>query len=756
MSYTARPTVRVMLAVLATVALFSFTNDATAQVTLPYVEDFESTMGETYQVDTASLTGAPDFGFFTSSQGNGRLRMNAGAGYAQSGAGAATLDKAFNGGGDVANDLVLTLNMTNYAVANDLVELTFSFMDHGDENDLNDRVWVRGSSLGAWIEVANLNQLGTTGFYETVVVDLSTALAGGGQDFTATFQLRFGQQDNFSSQSVTTFDGFTFDDISLDVIAADDVAVTAILSPGNGTCGGSMTDVAVEVTNLGSNSQSAIPVTIDVVGDATFMGMTTAVGPLLNGDSEIVSLPVDLFSAQNITVTASTQLAGDLVPGNDAATGPVTLSLGAIPGTTSPTICAGSTTTLSVTPEPMVTYEWYDVPTGGMPLATGDTFTTPSVSAPTTFYVQRALGMLENLGAVDALIGSVSGFDNFDFGLVFDVTAPTVVLQQVYVYPVSTGDVTINLLDSNDVVLQSATVTVAAVNQKTPIPLGFTIPQGTGYQLNAAGSTVTQLFRNSNGAMYPYTGTGVTITGTINNLTAFYYYFYDWEVQSASGCAAERTPAMVSVSGALCNYDVSIDKTGPANAMLGDTIDYTVTVTNSGPDPVASVVVTDPTVEGLTFVSNTGDCSTAYPCDLGLMDAGETRTITSTYDVASDFGGDAIINVATAVTSGDADPSNDSDDAVTTIDSMGTGGGGTGGEGGSTTSVGGGASSGGSDAGGGGEGGAGNGGQIIDSGCGCHVVGSGSNGDRGSKSESLWLLVGLGLLVGARRRRRAA
>src|SRR5262249_13512893 len=36
---------------------------------------------------------------------------------------------------------------------------------------------------------------------------------------------------------------------------------------------------------------------------------------------------------------------------------------------------------------------------------------------------------------------------------------------------------------------------------------------------------------------------------------------------------------------------------------------------------------------GLTFVSNTGDCTTAFPCALGSLAPGATRTITSTFTV---------------------------------------------------------------------------------------------------------------------------
>ncbi|SOD12166.1 putative Ig domain-containing protein [Pedobacter xixiisoli] len=52
-------------------------------------------------------------------------------------------------------------------------------------------------------------------------------------------------------------------------------------------------------------------------------------------------------------------------------------------------ICAGSSTVLTVNnPDLNLTYRWYTTPNGGTPLHTGTTYTTPALSATTTFYVE--------------------------------------------------------------------------------------------------------------------------------------------------------------------------------------------------------------------------------------------------------------------------------------------------------------------------------------------------------------------------------
>ena len=60
--------------------------------------------------------------------------------------------------------------------------------------------------------------------------------------------------------------------------------------------------------------------------------------------------------------------------------------------------------------------------------------------------------------------------------------------------------------------------------------------------------------------------------------------------------------------------------------MAGTNIVYTITVTNAGPSDATGVTLVDPTPPGLTFVSNAGDCTTAFPCDLGTLPRAATRT----------------------------------------------------------------------------------------------------------------------------------
>ncbi len=83
--------------------------------------------------------------------------------------------------------------------------------------------------------------------------------------------------------------------------------------------------------------------------------------------------------------------------------------------------------------------------------------------------------------------------------------------------------------------------------------------------------------------------------------------------------------------------DLQITKAGPATAVAGTNVVYTITVTNAGPSDATGVTLTDPTPPGLTFVSNAGDCTTAFPCTLGTLPPAATRTITATFAVPSGY-----------------------------------------------------------------------------------------------------------------------
>ncbi|HSM54833.1 MAG TPA: DUF11 domain-containing protein, partial [Candidatus Sulfomarinibacteraceae bacterium] len=124
--------------------------------------------------------------------------------------------------------------------------------------------------------------------------------------------------------------------------------------------------------------------------------------------------------------------------------------------------------------------------------------------------------------------------------------------------------------------------------------------------------------------------------------------------------------------------DLSIEKTGPANATRDVSFDYNVTVLNSGPSTAENVVVTDNLPSGLRFEDGESSlqCSAAgsvVTCNLGNVAANATEnlTIAVTPLVAGD---DPLLNRASvsSVTT-DRDLNNNESDFVSTSVTVDTG-----------------------------------------------------------------------------------
>jgi uncharacterized repeat protein (TIGR01451 family) len=114
--------------------------------------------------------------------------------------------------------------------------------------------------------------------------------------------------------------------------------------------------------------------------------------------------------------------------------------------------------------------------------------------------------------------------------------------------------------------------------------------------------------------------------------------------------------------------DLSIVKTGPASASVGQTLLYTLTIGNAGPSAAQGIVVDDPTPAGLSFVSASAPCEGGFPCALGTLGAGGSAAIEVRFAVPADYVGDRVVNTATvAAATPDPNPADNTGSATTTI-----------------------------------------------------------------------------------------
>jgi uncharacterized repeat protein (TIGR01451 family) len=132
-----------------------------------------------------------------------------------------------------------------------------------------------------------------------------------------------------------------------------------------------------------------------------------------------------------------------------------------------------------------------------------------------------------------------------------------------------------------------------------------------------------------------------------------------------------------TTSTALASADLSVTKTGPANAIVGNSFSYTIVATNNGPDAAPVPLVTDNRPGGLAAVSTMSppagwncisDGSGQHTCSTPSMAVGATATFTLTVTPVPGFpAGPFTNNVIVGSPATDPVPGNNSSSATTTL-----------------------------------------------------------------------------------------
>lgn len=99
-------------------------------------------------------------------------------------------------------------------------------------------------------------------------------------------------------------------------------------------------------------------------------------------------------------------------------------------------------------------------------------------------------------------------------------------------------------------------------------------------------------------------------------------------------------------SGDEADLEVTIDL--PAGPRPGLEYDWSITVANNGPADATNVELDGVLPGGFTFGSNSGDCTSGYPCLFANIPAGASRTVSTRACVARDYDGpDPVVFEAT-------------------------------------------------------------------------------------------------------------
>jgi hypothetical protein len=188
---------------------------------------------------------------------------------------------------------------------------------------------------------------------------------------------------------------------------------------------------------------------------------------------------------------------------------------------------------------------WYDANYNY--LWSGNTFTTPVLNTTTTYYVQNTDVYADTVFAEPHSNGiGGGGFVNTDQYEIFNSYLPFT-LSSVLVYAQSAGGFTVELQDENGVVLETMNATVPAGSSR--VDLNFSVPVANNLRLVGKSITTGGLYRNNNSATYPYDLQNVLSIIGASAGASYYYYFYDWEIQTTnSTCSSAMMPVEAVVS----------------------------------------------------------------------------------------------------------------------------------------------------------------------------------------------------------------
>jgi hypothetical protein len=270
--------------------------------------------------------------------------------------------------------------------------------------------------------------------------------------------------------------------------------------------------------------------------------------------------------------------------------------------------CGPGTVALAATTTAGSTLNWYDVPTGGTALGTGTSFTTPSISNNTTYYVSASGGNTLERYRVGYVNTAGYSFLTQTVGWGAMFTAHTnCTLDSVYVYPTGTGTISIKILDpSNNVLFTGPTVNISGTGtEKVGVHVGAGLIPG-NYKMGMSSTGVTNLGSQPTGTTmaYPFVSVPLTITSGSQGtgaVAAVYYWFYDWVISTGSSCVSNRLPvvatikpapsATISYSGTpFCNASgtVNVSHTGTTGGTYSSTPGLAINSTTGAIDLTAS------------------------------------------------------------------------------------------------------------------------------------------------------------------------
>jgi hypothetical protein len=231
-------------------------------IALPFLDDMEYLPIQTVVSNQMGLQGDGRYDF-SSNTDAGRIRTFVNTGLAYSGQRALTLDanRYFSGGN--SNFLDATFNLSGYNIEDSDIRLNFSYKNHGQKSNANNKVWVRGKDTDPWIEAYDLfanQKIAQEGYKTPPGIEISSLLSANNKNFSSSFQVRMGQWGRMITADYAAGAGYTFDDIKIFTVT-DDIQMLSLVQPAAANCGlGNSESIVVQIRNSSARDITNVPV----------------------------------------------------------------------------------------------------------------------------------------------------------------------------------------------------------------------------------------------------------------------------------------------------------------------------------------------------------------------------------------------------------------------------------------------------------------------------------------------------------------
>ena len=255
--------------------------------------------------------------------------------------------------------------------------------------------------------------------------------------------------------------------------------------------------------------------------------------------------------------------------------------------------------------------------------------------------------------------------DQSDSNTTADTLAASITVTSTDLVTTKTVDVS-NPTEGQDIIY-TISVNNNAGNNATNVSLTDRLPQGVTYKSDDSGSYNSTSGIWTIGNISAGATSTINITATVNSGTG--NTTITNTTSAASGDQSDPTTVGDDLSETINVVSADLVTTNTVNSSnvnIGDTVTYTLTVTNNGPSAATSITLIDKLPTGVTYVSDTSSgayVSTSGIWTIGTLANGASKSINILATVDASSGGKTITNVISQTASAtQADTTTASDD----------------------------------------------------------------------------------------------